>query len=90
MPLSGLLEDLDVLHVLLDMPPLDRVQEADLQDPPVHRALREGLLLVRHHEVLPPAVPTQAAPAQQLLLPGLLGLLEDLLLEVLKNLPFSI
>mmetsp|Transcript_5221 Transcript_5221/g.8917 ORF Transcript_5221/g.8917 Transcript_5221/m.8917 type:complete len:213 (+) Transcript_5221:578-1216(+) len=51
---KGLFEDLDVLHVLLDMPALDGVEEADLQNPPVHGALRKGFFLIRHHEVLPP------------------------------------
>mmetsp|Transcript_11487 Transcript_11487/g.35835 ORF Transcript_11487/g.35835 Transcript_11487/m.35835 type:complete len:437 (-) Transcript_11487:78-1388(-) len=85
-----LLEDLDVLLVLLDVPPLDGVEEGSLQDAAVHRLLREGLLLICHHVVPPVLAPGGRRSFQSALRGyGLLLLLlqladfEDLLLELL-------
>mmetsp|Transcript_84081 Transcript_84081/g.243045 ORF Transcript_84081/g.243045 Transcript_84081/m.243045 type:complete len:295 (+) Transcript_84081:672-1556(+) len=43
---KGLLEDFDILFVLLDVPPLDRVEKGQLEDPSHHRRRVEKLLLV--------------------------------------------
>mmetsp|Transcript_30678 Transcript_30678/g.91051 ORF Transcript_30678/g.91051 Transcript_30678/m.91051 type:complete len:651 (+) Transcript_30678:590-2542(+) len=67
---EGLLEDGDRLLVLLDVPPLDAVQEGGFHDSPDHGRLRPSALLLGHDEL-------------PLLLHAVLGLLQldlDLLL----------
>mmetsp|Transcript_1372 Transcript_1372/g.4003 ORF Transcript_1372/g.4003 Transcript_1372/m.4003 type:complete len:540 (-) Transcript_1372:195-1814(-) len=82
---EGLLEDLDVLLVLLDMPPLDGVEERQLQYAAVHRLLREGLLLVGDHVGTLPLVlhfrRVLRGPGELLLLLLHVALLAQLLLQ---------
>mmetsp|Transcript_52251 Transcript_52251/g.122744 ORF Transcript_52251/g.122744 Transcript_52251/m.122744 type:complete len:254 (+) Transcript_52251:181-942(+) len=81
-----LLEDLDALLMLLDMAPLDAVQESRLHDPAHHARLREFLLLGRQDQLV---LPLHAAlslfqahlhlPLVQLHHPDVLPYLQDFL-----------
>mmetsp|Transcript_99969 Transcript_99969/g.280066 ORF Transcript_99969/g.280066 Transcript_99969/m.280066 type:complete len:222 (+) Transcript_99969:1146-1811(+) len=85
---EGLLEQRDRLLVLLDMPPLDAVEEGRLHDPSHHGGLAEVLLLGRHDQapLLLHAVLGPLQPHLKLLLAGAvvlqaLSYVHDLLLE---------
>mmetsp|Transcript_88326 Transcript_88326/g.248771 ORF Transcript_88326/g.248771 Transcript_88326/m.248771 type:complete len:202 (+) Transcript_88326:991-1596(+) len=59
---KGLLEHLDVLLMLPDVPPLDAVQEGQLKNSTVHELLGKGFLFVGDHVRPLVCIPAVASP----------------------------